>query len=302
MARPDPFASAHGYSFDWTSKPVAWPGTDTRPSAWNSRDYRTPVPCQHADNCYYGGQTDPVTGRRKFCMFVHPGEEGQYRKYFAASGDQPAKVRLCDDRRPNKKASYYERCELGMTWPEWKRHMGMEPAAPVASAAPAALSKPPLYPSTVLRPAPSHRRKEIIDLRPSQEEFPALKAVAAEPPCEPPAATEPSTAALPDKQTLGNYLYYQIQELMLSPDCGELLYKMGFLTTKATPGKLTGMILDGSTEEEIIELLHDINSLGEVVTDACAILAEKFPECVLHYSTSHQLVSDRLLASIPSTA
>lgn len=286
MARPDPFASAHGYSFDWTSKPVAWPGTDTRPSAWNSRDYRTPVPCAH-ENCYYGGQIDPVTGRRKFCMFVHRGEEGQYRKFFAASGDQPAKVRLCDDSRPNKKAAYYERCELGMTWPEWKRHVGMEAApAAAAPAAPAVLGKPPLHPSTVLRSAPSHRRKEIIDLRPA----PAAPAPVAE--CPPPAPKF-------DKQTLGNYLYYQIQLLMSRYDCGQMIWEAGYLTTKATPGKLTGMILDGNTEEELVELLKDVIGLGEMLVDACCILAKAFPESIVPYHPP-QLVSDRLLASVHS--
>jgi len=73
----------------------------------------SPQPCVHGSGCVFtvkGADGIIIPG---CCRYVHPGEEGNGRRYFPARGSQKACVRLTG------KAGFYERCRLKMSWQAW---------------------------------------------------------------------------------------------------------------------------------------------------------------------------------------
>lgn len=120
-----------------SSSSLTW-SWDATPE-FNDPALKSPIPCKHGYNCTYD----------ECCAFVHPGEEGTERKIFPArvtmSDDgnqvwQPAVVRLVGYARGD--AGFYERRRLRLSWAKWCERKGW--TAPMT--------------------APSHRRREIIDL------------------------------------------------------------------------------------------------------------------------------------------
>lgn len=163
----DIFSSASGYSFNWVDDvPQNWPYDS---SDWNDHSLNTPVPCKKGVLCSYEGKFVDGVWRAGGCAFVHPGEEGVGRLYCSArfvydkmlgkKVRQEECIRLYGT--PEKRADFYERRRLHMSWPAWCKMKGIQ----IPASAPAPASGPAILPM-----APSHKRKQIVDLG----EFPAL--------------------------------------------------------------------------------------------------------------------------------
>lgn len=133
MSRTFDYAPAGSYAFDWNAQPEL-----------NDPVYESPVPCRAGYNCCYEG----------VCSFVHPGEEGLGRRIFPArqAGEKDV-VRIFG--QPHKKATFYERRRLRLSWPEWCRRSNMP--VPVAQ---------PKVEAATLGSAPKYvkGRKQVIDL------------------------------------------------------------------------------------------------------------------------------------------
>lgn len=94
-------------AWDWISQPE-----------FNDAALNSPVPCRHGVNCFYKGP----------CSFVHPGEEGTARKIFPAriiqnedgsQGWQSAVVRLIGS------PGFYERRRTKKSWMDWCSFKGV---------------------------------------------------------------------------------------------------------------------------------------------------------------------------------
>jgi hypothetical protein len=86
---------------------------------------RSPTPCPRGIYCQYK-IPNPETQELEIgcCRMVHPGEEGNGRRLFAArtapdGREQPACVRLTG------KAGFYERCRLKQPWRVWATEHGI---------------------------------------------------------------------------------------------------------------------------------------------------------------------------------
>jgi hypothetical protein len=285
MARIFDYAPNGSYAFDWNAQPKL-----------NDPIYESPVPCRAGYDCCYTG----------VCSFVHPGEEGLGRRiFYARSADEKDVVRIFG--QPHKKATFYERRRLRLSWPEWCRRNGLPaPVAPVVS-------------------APSHKRKQVIDLSEAPVEAKAAPAPSA---IAPSAIAQPAFdqaayaqwqaecyrqqceayyqqviaaghAAAQAQQDFGlaNWALYEqavwakgpFSHMGMRQSYGELLFakvaqaleenrdflkEQGWLTEKTTAGKIVGMLLDGYNDEELDGLYGNLSQLCEAICDACEILVE----------------------------
>lgn len=242
------FTYAKGfYAFDWDAE-----------SHLNHMSLQSPIPCRAGYNCTYSG----------VCSFVHPGEEGIGRRIFPARapGEKDV-VRLFGV--PEKKATFYERRRLRLSWPAWCERVGWQmPEAPQ----PVLCAPAPALGAGVK--TPSHRRRERIDL--SQETQPP-----------PPTQTQPmiffsSPEAL--KNYLGEFLYKEVDVRLAEPGAQEMMEKLGWA---GSPGKITGMILAGLEIPEILELFTNAVLLNDYIMEAFETLKKADPlGCALGI-TSH---------------
>lgn len=219
------FAFAKGlYSFDWDEDPKL-----------NDRKYRTPVPCRKGYNCVH----------TECCMFVHPGEEGVGRRLFPArTMDEEPVVRIYGT--PEKKAYFYERRRLGLSWPAWCKEMGWTmPANPVHES------------NNLIQKAANHNRKKILEIdtifRVEDEENNTL------------------TQNL-IQQKIGDYLFLAINNL-LDEVAIEEMKKANIYSPSLTPGKIVGMLLESCPVNYCNSLLHNENELHQAVLDACVAIA-----------------------------
>jgi hypothetical protein len=253
-----------------------------------------PRPCAHASNCYYNGPNG--------CAFVHPGEEGTGMKIFDArtvtdhAGKetwQKATVRLIGG------AGFYERRRLKMSWPQWcalpKNAHLQKPVKP----APAAATEPQLAPSVaqffaaakkttvIMEPAPAQPLQvKFSELGPVEQtramfqtgyavdtpEIVAARAAFM-------ASFSPQARALNEKaiaevrrQQMGNALYSLIEPFIAQNK--EDMKAGGVWHDKITAGKITGMLLEALTYEELRDLLTNTAELTEKLAEACVVLKD----------------------------
>ena len=257
MARTFDYVIAGSYAFDWNAQPEL-----------NDPIYESPIPCFKGANCTYTG----------VCSFVHPGEEGLGRRIFPArqAGEKDV-VRIFG--QPHKKATFYERRRLRLSWPQWCQRMGW--AAPVAS--------------VVSAPAPSGRRKEILDLSEApikaeaaiaeaqRNEFMAAGVHCAQ--TQKPfglanwaaydrclwASNKAPFVSMSRRQSYGELLFGQVAWAL--EEQREMLREAGVLTPKTTAGKIVGMFLDAYDDEELSRLYEHKAELIDAIADAVVLLA-----------------------------
>lgn len=273
------------FAFSWETTPLAWPA---RLGAWDwrSENYRTPVPCKNGSNCFFQG----------VCSFVHPGEEGTGLKYFPGRSYQgqdgtecweSAVVRLIGNPR------YYERRRLRLSWADWCARVGLP--APVARQRPSGRRRERLD----LAPAPSASQMEVV----GEDEFVATAADQA--------AAEARQAFFQRQQAMA--AAWQQQQLFLyqqqmaayaarprtvleqKNELGEQLYLLvkdalersaadravlGYSGPTFTAGKITGMLLEAHTVEELQQLLVDDAQFSPLMMEACEVLFAAQPRAV----------------------
>ena len=118
-----PISKAAGFSFDAASVvPDRWPAAYTAQGIhWTDPRFRMPLACKDGANCAYKG----------VCSSVHPGEEGVGLTFCRAcpeKGFDTDGVRLFGT--PSKKASFYERRRLRLSWPQWCARVGLPVPTP----------------------------------------------------------------------------------------------------------------------------------------------------------------------------
>lgn len=96
-------------------------------AAFDAPELRSPQPCAHGSGCNYTTLVDgvPVPG---CCMFVHPGEEGTGRRLFPARtirADNGEEIRQAACVRLTGGAGFYERRRLGVSWGVWCKMKGI---------------------------------------------------------------------------------------------------------------------------------------------------------------------------------
>jgi hypothetical protein len=240
MSSTSTFSFAKGlYYFDWDE--------DVK---LNDRKYRSPVPCRKGYNCVH----------TECCMFVHPGEEGVGRRLFPArSMEEEDVVRIYGT--PEKKAYFYERRRLGLSWPAWCKQMGWTlPIAPYQSKN-----------SSVVPMTPNHNRKQIINIveqtcitqeTPTRPSTPTLKEVF---------TYEEDKEENPFTQSLGDKLYELIDNL-LDELAIEEMKKANIYSSSVTPGKIVGMLLESCPINYCHSLLQNENEFHQAVLDACVTI------------------------------
>jgi hypothetical protein len=281
MARIFKYVIPGSYAFDWNAQPEL-----------NDPAYESPVPCQSGYDCCYPGT----------CSFVHPGEEGLGRRIFPArqAGEKDV-VRIFG--QPHKKATFYERRRLRLSWPQWCQRMGW--AAPVAKAK-------AVEPTLGCAPVYQHGRKVLVDLsEPKPTPMPALLPMPAPPmPVFDQAAYAEAQrqqflaaghwcaqnqqdfglanwqsyekalwdskrapfVCLSFRQSYGELLFAQVAHALEEQRAG--LREVGVLTPKTTAGKLVGMFMAAYDEEGLRELYEDKAQLIEAMADAVMLLHE----------------------------
>lgn len=209
---------------------------------FSAPELNAPRPCAHAANCYYNGPNG--------CAFVHPGEEGTGMKMFHArvmkdnqTGHeiwQKATVRLIGG------AGFYERRRLKMSWPAWC-------ALPKNSH----LQKP-------VKTSPSPPAKEKVHVAPfieqpaqSQDGMKMLHKMMAQ-------------ADAQKRQEIGNQLY-PIINAFLAEEEGNMKAG-GVWHPSMTAGKITGMLLEGFSYNDLHLMMTDMATLTGNLAECCDIL------------------------------
>lgn len=235
------FSFAKGlYSFDWDVNPQL-----------NDPKYESPIPCKAGYNCCYDG----------VCSFVHPGEEGVGRRMFPArSAEEKTVVRLFG--LPERKATFYERRRLRLSWPQWCQKMGW--SLPVAEAK--ASTKVKANTSNLVPKAANHKRREIINLTDSsvasKVEQPVVTYVA---------YVQPTEEQM--KQYYGDMLYQWVQYRLSDPTVIEALKEAKIWSQKQTPEKITGMFLDAMNSFELQEMMNSESEFNDALLNACTVLS-----------------------------
>lgn len=295
------------FSFSWDTTPLAWPA---RLGAWNplSENYRTPVPCKNGSNCLYKGVCSFVhPGEEGTGLKFFPG-----RSYLGEDGTEcweSAVVRLIG--RP----SYYERRRLRLSWADWCARVGLPlPQRPAPSGrrqqrldlAPAPLPQEQeqeveivgedSYTAGVALHAPSRAGGEDSFVATAEHERWAAGA----------SAEEQLAAWAAYHQAYAQQIAYQqwvfqqqllqrqqpvLTEAQVKAELGEQLFPLiqqnladtaaeretiGFSGPTFTAGKITGMLLEGCSVDELRQLVAGgagSAELCELMMEACEVLA-----------------------------
>lgn len=215
---------------------------------FSAPELNAPRPCAHAANCYYNGPNG--------CAFVHPGEEGTGMKIFNArvvkdhqTGKemwQKATVRMIGG------ASFYERRRLKMSWPEW-----------------CALPKN----AHLLKPT----KASPVETLPANTQIQQNKTVA--PFVEQPAQSNDgmnmlykmmAQAEAQTRQNIGNALYPMISAFLAEEENN--MKAGGVWHPSMTAGKITGMLLEGLSCNDLYPMMTDMAKLTDKLAECCDIL------------------------------
>ena len=207
-------------------------------------ELNAPRPCKHAANCFYGGEGG--------CAFVHPGEEGTGLQLFPSRSVkdpetgkeiwQKATVRLIGS------AKFYERRRLKMSWPQW-----------------CSLPKNAHLPKPSKKNQPVNTTALPID---NAILWCSLEQAASANTC----VTHVNPAL--ELQHIGNILYSMIQPFLNEVETD--MKAGGIWNAHMTPGKVTGMLLEGIEREELIELTKNTDMLKQRIADCCVLIHESF--------------------------
>jgi hypothetical protein len=198
---------------------------------FSAPELNAPRPCAHGSNCYYNGPNG--------CAFVHPGEEGTGMKIFAARSVkdyqtgkeswQKATVRLIGG------ASFYERRRLKMNWPTW-----------------CALPKNAHLPKPSKASNPVAQEKQV-----QEKQEPNLLAQ----------MIAKAQAEAEKRQQMGNSLYPIIHAFLAEQEKDMKLG--GVWHPNMTAGKLTGMLLEAYSYNELYPMLTDMSTLTDNLANCC---------------------------------
>lgn len=242
---------------------------------FSAPELNAPRACAHGSNCYYNGPNG--------CVFVHPGEEGIGMKIFPSRSSkdqqtgretwQKATVRLIGG------ASFYERRRLKMSWPAWcalpknshltKPHKVTAPApAPAPSVSLAFIQQPfgTLAPAEqfkiMFQDGYAIQTPEIIAAR---NAFMASFSFNAE-------EIAKNNKAIDDMkyQQMGEALYIIIAPFLTEHE--KDMKDAGVWHPKITVGKITGMLLEGFSYEELSPMLSDMPTLMSNIADCCVLI------------------------------
>lgn len=235
---------------------------------FSAPELNAPQPCKHAANCYYNGTNG--------CAFVHPGEEGKGMKIFPA--------RIIKDSYTGKEtwqkgivrliggADFYERRRLKMSWPEWcnlpKNSHLQKPVVKSAQQSVATIGTE-TAPLSFSQLGPMEKWQAMFQ-----------KGYAIETP-EITAARIAFIASLQTNekniqeinyQQMGNALYAIIEPFI--KENKEAMKEGGVWHDNITVGKITGMLLEGISYEELYPMLTDMEELKETIADCCVSIKD----------------------------
>ena len=249
---------------NWSHASFNWPLTtvvDGKVVNLDAKELNSPQPCSHGINCTY-------KNAGAVCAFVHPGEEGVGRHYFPARVTdeegkkfwQPPCVRLIGTKE--KPCGFYERRRLGLTWPEWCAKKGIQIPKKTSQ-----LVTPPVAPHVMPHVMPvgpmamtpemmaylyqmAHAQKQANAYAKQMEEAKAILA----------------------RNHMGNMLFAKVASYLdglkgLNASDSEYVWP-----TNMTPGKITGMFLEGMELNHLQHLIDHTPSFEEKVGEALDIL------------------------------
>ena len=255
---------------------------------FSAPELNAPRACAHDSNCYYNGPNG--------CVFVHPGEEGTGMKIFPSRSVkdqqtgretwQKATVRLIGG------AAFYERRRLKMSWPEWcalpknshlpKPHKVSAPSAPSA-------------PSVQLAPSVFTQSQQPFSKLSPEEQFKAMfrdgyaiqtpEIIAARNAFIASFSFNAQQIAINNKaiddmkhQQMGEALYTIIAPFLAEHE--KAMKDAGVWHPKITVGKLTGMLLEGFSYEELSPMLSDMPTLTSNIADCCVLIKAHADESI----------------------
>ena len=250
----------------WSHASFNWPLTavvDGKMVNLDAKELNSPQPCSHGMNCTY-------KNAGAVCAFVHPGEEGVGRLYFPARVmEQDGKkiwqspcVRLIGTKE--KPCGFYERRRLGLTWPQWCERKGIKspqvmPPVPPMPPVPVIQAPVPVMPVGPMAMPPqmmaylyqmAHAQKQAQAYAKQMEEAKAILA----------------------RNHMGNVLFAKVASYLdglkaLSAADPEFVWP-----TNMTPGKITGMFLEGMELTDLQQMIDNTPSFEEKVGEALDIL------------------------------
>lgn len=257
-------------------------------------EMRCPKPCRMGTLCTY------VSKDGTPCSFVHPGEQGVVRKIvpshtFISPRDgkeifMPARVKLfAEDGDPRSApfAPYYTRLKLGLSWPDWCMREGlpMEKGVLPPWEAPKAIRISYILglvtnEKELLYDTQEKRLDAMEELLCSPDYDVGLRdsfyqQVISKNPNRLPVPGGVSAAAAEEsrkKQELGEQLYKIIQGILNTTLEDRKL--VGLDHPSINPGKITGMLLEGYSNQELKGILSDDTNLSSLLMDACEVLME----------------------------
>lgn len=204
-------------------------------------ELNAPRPCKHASNCFYNGSGG--------CAFVHPGEEGTGLQIFPArksenteTGEQTwqkATVRLIGG------AKFYERRRLRMSWPQWCALPKNSHLLKKVSSSPAPAGAP--LPDIMMeynRQAQAYNEQTRLAYIQACQEY--------------------------QKQQMGIAIYRIVEPFLVEQE--QSMKDGGIWNSKMTAGKITGMLLDGLEQEELVQFIEDSEAFHERMSECCSIL------------------------------
>lgn len=301
------------FAFSWDSTPDSWPAA-LGPWPTNRREqmkYRTPLRCRAGRNCVYDG----------CCSDVHEGEEGTSLKYFPArvvrDGGrevwEPVTVRLIGSPR------YYERRRLRLSWAAWCERVGLPAPAAAAPATPAALpslldaeeveivgerefvterphTPPPAEPPSedALR---SQQNRQIAQAYQAQQAQMAFMQQQWALYWQMTAARQRVLTEKEQKEALGDELFPTVQSALERSAVERACF--GYAGPLFTAGKLTGMLLEACSVDELRQLLVDDAEFTLLLQEACEVLraAQQTQQTVETRPAPHSVTGSSVLAA-----
>jgi hypothetical protein len=243
----------------------------------DAKEFNSPQPCSHGIHCTYKNEGGAV------CAFVHPGEEGTGRMLFPArvreeegkSIWQPAAVRLIGS------PGFYQRRRLGLSWPEWCLKKGIHvPKKGSASAPPPAPKVVP--PPTAQMPAPAHMPAQMPPHMMAYLYQMAHAQKQAQAQAEAYARQMEEAKAILARNHMGNILFGKVATYLdglkaLNAGDADFVWPENI-----TPGKITGMFLEGMALSDIQQVIADPPCFEEKVGEALDILNNVWEARAVH--------------------
>jgi hypothetical protein len=206
-----------------------------------------------------------------FCRRVHPGEEGIGRKIFHARNKfERDQVRLFSDKNSEGvliRQTFYERTRLRMTWPQWCTRMGWPVPAPAPVVVTNTVSQEELARRIANDPFPDREEDLTITFDDDDEQVSSAPVQAEVP-------VQPVMSEAEWKQYIGTHLFNIIDNLISFPDAKFEMRDAGYTASSITTAKITGMIVEGFTIQQLVDLYNSPRELYETIIDCCEILQQ----------------------------